>query len=118
MAAGPALMPSHEKSTRFTDAVGLIEQFCSAVTPSGIVLVGAARSRIFAADIVAPVAVPPHDNSAGDEDHVKSAVETLGSLDFWNVAIRPGRPIAVGRIGAIPFFGLPGNPAAMVVTFS
>ena len=55
--------------------------------------------------------------SAGDEDHIRSAVETLGTLDFWNVAIKPGRPIAVGRIGGVPFFGLPGNPAAMVVTF-
>jgi molybdopterin molybdotransferase len=55
--------------------------------------------------------------SVGDEDHVKAAVRSLGSLDFWSVAIKPGRPIAVGRIGAVPFFGLPGNPVAMIVTF-
>ena len=55
--------------------------------------------------------------SVGDEDHVKAAVRSLGSLDFWSVAIKPGRPIAIGRIGAVPFFGLPGNPVAMIVTF-
>jgi molybdopterin molybdotransferase len=55
--------------------------------------------------------------SVGDEDHVKAAVRSLGALDFWSVAIKPGRPIAVGRIGATPFFGLPGNPVAMIVTF-
>jgi len=60
--------------------------------------------------------------SVGDEDHVKPAVRSLGALDFWSVAIKPGRPIAVGRIGpsgatARPFFGLPGNPVAMIVTF-
>jgi len=55
--------------------------------------------------------------SVGDEDHVKAAVRSLGSLDFWSVAIKPGRPIAIGWIGATPFFGLPGNPVAMIVTF-
>jgi molybdopterin molybdotransferase len=56
--------------------------------------------------------------SVGDEDHVKSAVGALGALDFWSVAIKPGRPIAVGHIGDTPFFGLPGNPVAMIVTFA
>jgi molybdopterin molybdotransferase len=55
--------------------------------------------------------------SVGDEDHVRAAVCTLGGLDFWSVAIKPGRPIAVGRIGDTAFFGLPGNPVAMIVTF-
>jgi molybdopterin molybdotransferase len=56
--------------------------------------------------------------SVGDEDHVKAAVRAQGALDFWSVAIKPGRPIAIGRIGDTPFFGLPGNPVAMVVTFA
>jgi molybdopterin molybdotransferase len=56
--------------------------------------------------------------SVGGEDHVKSAVSALGALGFWSVAIKPGRPIAVGHIGETPFFGLPGNPVAMIVTFS
>jgi molybdopterin molybdotransferase len=55
--------------------------------------------------------------STGEEDHVKGAVEALGSLDFWRVAIRPGRPLAFGRIGRTPFLGLPGNPVASMVCF-
>ncbi|MFQ5971181.1 MAG: gephyrin-like molybdotransferase Glp [Alphaproteobacteria bacterium] len=55
--------------------------------------------------------------SAGEEDHVRSAVESLGRIHFWKLAIKPGRPVAMGQIGATPFIGLPGNPAAMVVTF-
>lgn len=55
--------------------------------------------------------------STGEEDHVKRVVESLGALDFWRVAIRPGRPLAFGRIGATPFLGLPGNPVASMVCF-
>jgi molybdopterin molybdotransferase len=55
--------------------------------------------------------------SVGEEDHVKAAVETLGSLHFWRLAIKPGRPIGLGQVGAVPFVGLPGNPVAVMVTF-
>lgn len=55
--------------------------------------------------------------SVGEEDHVKQAVESLGSLHAWRLAIKPGRPIALGQIGAVPFVGLPGNPVAVVVTY-
>lgn len=55
--------------------------------------------------------------STGDEDHVKAAVESLGHLHFWRLAIRPGRPIALGQVGRVPFVGLPGNPVAVMVTF-
>lgn len=55
--------------------------------------------------------------STGDEDHVKAAVEAQGRLHFWRLAIKPGRPIAFGQIGRVPFVGLPGNPVAVMVTF-
>ncbi|MGB6348573.1 MAG: molybdopterin molybdotransferase MoeA, partial [Pseudolabrys sp.] len=61
--------------------------------------------------------------STGEADHVRSAVESVGSLVFWRVAIKPGRPVAMGVIrGAKPgesaaFVGLPGNPVAVFVTF-
>jgi molybdopterin molybdotransferase len=55
--------------------------------------------------------------SVGEEDHVKDAVEALGRLNFWRLAIRPGRPVALGQIGGVPFIGLPGNPVAVMVTF-
>ena len=55
--------------------------------------------------------------SLGEEDHVKAAVESLGSLHFWRLAIKPGRPIALGQVGKTAFVGLPGNPVAAMVTF-
>ncbi|MCH8002399.1 MAG: molybdopterin molybdotransferase MoeA [Proteobacteria bacterium] len=55
--------------------------------------------------------------SVGEEDHVRSAVEALGRLHLWRLAIKPGRPIALGQIGQVPFVGLPGNPVAVMVTF-
>jgi molybdopterin molybdotransferase len=54
--------------------------------------------------------------SVGEEDHVRHAVTGHGELDFWSLAIKPGRPIAIGRVGAAPFFGLPGNPVAALLT--
>lgn len=55
--------------------------------------------------------------STGDEDHVKAAVEAQGSLYVWRLAIKPGRPAALGQVGRVPFLGLPGNPVAVMVTF-
>src|SRR5438094_473187 len=55
--------------------------------------------------------------STGEEDHVKAAIERLGGLHFWRLAIKPGRPVALGQIGGVPLIGLPGNPVAALVTF-
>jgi len=55
--------------------------------------------------------------STGEEDHVKAAVEAAGSLVLWRMAIKPGRPVAMGIIGGTPLIGLPGNPVASFVTF-
>jgi molybdopterin molybdotransferase len=55
--------------------------------------------------------------STGEEDHVKAAVEDAGKLVLWRMAIKPGRPVAMGIIGGTPFVGLPGNPVASFVTF-
>lgn len=55
--------------------------------------------------------------STGEEDHVKAAVESIGTLVLWRMAIKPGRPVAMGIIGGTPLIGLPGNPVASFVTF-
>ncbi len=55
--------------------------------------------------------------SVGEEDHVRPAVEQLGHLDLWRVAMKPGKPFAFGRIGETPFIGSPGNPVSLFVTF-
>lgn len=55
--------------------------------------------------------------SVGDADHVVEVLKTRGEIDFWKVAIKPGKPLAVGRLGQTHFFGLPGNPVSTAVTF-
>jgi molybdopterin molybdotransferase len=54
--------------------------------------------------------------SVGEEDHVKDVVESLGSLDLWRIAIKPGKPFAFGHVRGKPFIGLPGNPVSVFVT--
>jgi molybdopterin molybdotransferase len=55
--------------------------------------------------------------SVGDADHVRDVVARLGQIEFWKIAIKPGKPLAYGRIGHCHFFGLPGNPVSTIVTF-
>lgn len=55
--------------------------------------------------------------STGEEDHVRAAIEAGGSLVFWRLAVKPGRPAAMGVVGGTPVLGLPGNPVAAVVCF-
>src|SRR6476661_3822246 len=55
--------------------------------------------------------------SVGEEDHIKPAVQQLGSLDLWQIAMKPGKPFAYGRVGEAHFIGLPGNPVSSFVTF-
>jgi molybdopterin molybdotransferase len=55
--------------------------------------------------------------STGEEDHVRDAIGQLGTIAFWRLAIKPGRPVAVGEIAGTPLVGLPGNPVAAMVTY-
>ncbi|MBC5785881.1 molybdopterin molybdotransferase MoeA [Ramlibacter sp. USB13] len=55
--------------------------------------------------------------SVGEEDHIKPAVQQLGSLDLWQIAMKPGKPFAYGHVGHAHFIGLPGNPVSSFVTF-
>jgi molybdopterin molybdotransferase len=55
--------------------------------------------------------------SVGEADHTKKIMAELGDVLFWRIAMRPGRPMAIGRIGSAILFGLPGNPVAVMVTF-
>ncbi len=105
-------------SNRYVLGALLAAQGC-AVTDLGILRDEAALVREALAK-----AAPDHDLlftsggvSVGDEDHVKAAVEAEGALHFWRLAIKPGRPLALGRVGETPFVGLPGNPVAAMVTF-
>ena len=55
--------------------------------------------------------------SVGDEDHVKPAARALGRVDLWGIDMKPGRPVAFGRVAGVPWLGLPGNPAAGSIAF-
>lgn len=69
------------------------------------------------ASSVADVVISSGGVSVGEADFIKPLLERLGQIVFWKIAMKPGRPFAYGRMGRAHFFGLPGNPVAVMVTF-
>jgi len=55
--------------------------------------------------------------SVGDEDYIKTALQNIGAMHWWKIAIKPGKPLVFGSIGGTPFIGLPGNPVSALITF-
>jgi molybdopterin molybdotransferase len=77
-----------------------------------------ALERAFAtAAASADVVITSGGVSVGEADFVKQLLDRLGEVLFWKIAMKPGRPLAYGRIGSAHFFGLPGNPVSVMVTF-
>lgn len=97
----------------------LLDQLGCAVRDFGIVADrrDGIRDTLTAASADCDAIVTSGGMSTGEEDHVRAAVESLGSIHFWRLAVRPGRPVAFGQVKNVPFVGLPGNPVAMMVTF-
>ncbi len=116
---GTKLPPGGIYDTNRTTASALLRSLGADVTDLGILpdrrdaiaaaLADAARTH----DVV----LTSGGVSVGDEDHVKAAVEANGALHFWKMAIKPGKPVALGRVGDAAFIGLPGNPVAVMVSF-
>lgn len=106
-------------SNRYTLA-GLLQVLGMTVLDMGIVEDSADATRVILSEAAerADCVISSGGVSVGEEDHVKDQVERLGELDLWKLKIKPGKPLAYGRIGDTPFFGLPGNPAAVFVTFN
>jgi molybdopterin molybdotransferase len=75
------------------------------------------RERLLQAAGSGDVVLTSGGVSVGDYDLVKTVLGEIGGVDFWQVAMQPGRPLAVGRIAGVPFFGLPGNPVASLLCF-
>ncbi len=75
------------------------------------------RARLLDAASMAEVVVSSGGVSVGVYDLVKDVLEEIGGIEFWQVAMQPGRPLAMGSIGAAHFFGLPGNPVASMLAF-
>lgn len=97
----------------------LTELGCAPLSPVEVADSPAAtREALAAAAEAADLVLTSGGVSVGEEDHVKAAVEALGTLDLWKVAIKPGKPLAFGRVGKAAFIGLPGNPVALFVTFA
>jgi molybdopterin molybdotransferase len=105
-------------SNRYTLHTSLAALGCE-VLDLGIVRDGhdATRNALSSGAAGADLVITTGGVSVGEEDHVRNALQEIGELDFWRIAIKPGKPLAFGHIGATPFLGLPGNPVAAFVTF-
>lgn len=105
-------------SNRFT-IMGLLEKLGCEIIDFGIledneqVMIDAIENASQQADVV----ITSGGVSVGDADYIKLALDKLGQIDFWRINMRPGRPLAFGQINNKPFFGLPGNPVAVMVSF-
>ncbi len=98
----------------------LLQRMGCEVTDMGIVpdRLGATQDALRAASQDHDVILTSGGVSVGEEDHIKPAVQALGQLDLWQIAIKPGKPFAYGRVGQAHFLGLPGNPVASFITFA
>jgi len=110
-------------SNRFTLS-GLLQMFGCEVSDYGIVpdKLDATRAALRAAAADNDLIVTSGGVSVGEEDHIKPAVEAEGRLNMWKIAVKPGKPLAFGEVGAgtarkAHFIGLPGNPVSSFVTF-
>lgn len=77
----------------------------------------ALRAAFELASSQADVVITSGGVSVGDADYVKEILDELGEINFWKIAMKPGRPLAFGQVGNALFFGLPGNPVSVMVTF-
>jgi molybdopterin molybdotransferase len=97
----------------------LLQRLGCAVTDMGIVpdKLDATQAALASASATHDLVLTSGGVSVGEEDHIKPAVQALGQLNLWQIAIKPGKPFAYGKIGNAHFIGLPGNPVSSFVTF-
>ena len=105
-------------SNRFFLRALLVRLGC-AVTDMGIVpdKLDATKAALLSASAAHDLVLTSGGVSVGEEDHIKPAVQALGQLNLWQIAIKPGKPFAYGKIDQAHFMGLPGNPVSSFVTF-
>ena len=116
---GTALQPGQIYDSNRAMLAGLLGRAGLEVTNGGILPdhPERLRSALFEASRSHDVIMTSGGVSTGEEDHVRAAIERLGTLSFWRVGIKPGRPVAVGTVGGTPLVGLPGNPVAAMVAY-
>lgn len=120
VAQGENLPPNCIYDTNRFTLQGLLKRLGCRVIDLGIVddtQIDMERTLCHASEI-ADLVLSSGGVSMGKADYIKSALQTVGEINFWKIAMRPGRPLAYGTIGGTPFFGLPGNPVAVMVTFT
>ena len=105
-------------SNRFT-LTGLLQDMGCDITDYGIVpdSLQATRDTLRLAGQSHDLIITSGGVSVGEEDHIKPAVEAEGRLNMWQIAMKPGKPLAFGEVGQSYFFGLPGNPVSSFITF-
>jgi molybdopterin molybdotransferase len=105
-------------SNRYT-LHGLLETMGCEIVDLGLVgdTLEATREAMLRASSKADLVVTSGGVSVGEEDHVRIAIEQLGELRLWRLGIKPGKPLAYGRINDTAFIGLPGNPVSVFATF-
>ena len=121
-AAGPAavLQPGQIFNSNRYLLQGLLQELGCVVKDFGVARDSAAETAelLTRAAAAADCVISSGGVSVGEEDHIKTQLEKLGELTLWKLSIKPGKPLAYGRIGSTPVFGLPGNPVAVFVTFA
>ncbi len=105
-------------SNRYT-LHGLLESMGCEIIDLGLVgdTLAATKDAMLRASKQADLVVTSGGVSVGEEDHVRIAIEQLGELRLWRLAIKPGKPLAYGQISDTAFIGLPGNPVSVFATF-
>ena len=118
MPGQPLLPGAVYNSNRFT-LRGLLENLGCAITDLGIVpdTLEATRAVLRQAAGGNDLILTSGGVSVGEEDHIKQAVEAEGRLNMWQIAVKPGKPLAFGEVNDAFFIGLPGNPVSSFVTF-
>ena len=118
-APGEPLLPGKIYNSNHTLLVNLIHALGCELTYSQTVAddLAATSAALSQASACADIVLCTGGVSVGEADFVKTALESLGELAFWKIAVKPGKPLAFGRIGDAAFFGLPGNPVSAYVTF-
>ncbi len=105
-------------SNRYT-LYGMLERMGADIIDMGVIKddLDALEEAFSIAAANADVLITSGGVSVGEADYIKEILAKLGKVDFWKVAIKPGRPLAFGHVGDAVFFGLPGNPVSVMVTF-
>lgn len=116
---GSPLAPGKIYNSNRYVLLGLLEALGCVISDLGIIPddLDATRHALRAAADGSDLVITCGGVSVGEEDHVKAALQAEGELQTWRVAIKPGKPFALGRVGATPFIGLPGNPVSSFATF-